>query len=63
MQLHIKFAVYALTNSAMNINTTRIETLSDGVVAIVITIMVLEFKLPAVDNKATSTLITEHLSS
>ncbi len=45
----------------MNIKTTRVETLSDGVVAIVITIMVLEFKLPSVDNKATSTLITEHL--
>ncbi len=33
----------------MNINTTRVETLSDGVIAIVITIMVLEFKLPSVN--------------
>jgi uncharacterized membrane protein len=45
----------------MNINTTRVETLSDGVIAIVITIMVLEFKLPSVNNQATSTSITNHL--
>ena len=30
----------------MKIGTTRVETLSDGVIAIIITIMVLEFRLP-----------------
>lgn len=41
-----------LTN--MKIGTTRLETLSDGVIAIVITIMVLEFKLPEYEKGMTA---------
>lgn len=45
----------------MNISTTRVETLSDGVVAIIITIMVLEFKLPDISKEVTSAEIQKHL--
>ncbi|MBE7169129.1 MAG: DUF1211 domain-containing protein [Williamsia sp.] len=38
----------------MKIGTTRIETLSDGVIAIIITIMVLEFKVPEYNEKITA---------
>ena len=38
----------------MKIGTTRLETLSDGVVAIVITIMVLELKLPEYEKDITA---------
>ncbi len=34
----------------MQASTTRVETFSDGVIAIIITIMVLELKLPTYDK-------------
>ncbi len=43
----------------MKIGTTRLETFSDGVIAIVITIMVIELKLPE-SNKEVSTTDTLH---
>lgn len=45
----------------MNMNTTRVEAFSDGIIAIVITIMVLEFKLPDITQHATSFSIKNHL--
>jgi uncharacterized membrane protein len=37
----------------MKIGTTRVETFSDGVIAIIITIMVIELKLPDFAEEAT----------
>ena len=36
---------------------SRIEAFSDGVIAIIITIMILEIKIPTIDNTATSDII------
>ncbi len=38
----------------MKIGTTRLETFSDGVIAIVITIMILELKLPDLNKESTT---------
>jgi len=38
----------------MKIGTTRLETFSDGVIAIVITIMILELKLPDLNKESTA---------
>ncbi len=38
----------------MKISTTRLETFSDGVIAIIITIMVIEIKLPNLTRESTS---------
>ena len=46
----------------MKIGTTRVETFSDGVIAIIITIMVLELKLPDFDRDDTTTKIWDHLT-
>lgn len=44
----------------MKIGTTRVETFSDGVIAIVITVMVLALKIPALDRDySTSTLMRQ----
>src|ERR671920_780876 len=45
----------------MQIATTRMETFSDGVIAIIITIMALSLKLPNFDTDDTSTEIKKHL--
>jgi uncharacterized membrane protein len=45
----------------MKIGTTRVEAFSDGVIAIIITIMVLELKLPDVSREATTRDILNHL--
>lgn len=45
----------------MQIATTRMETFSDGVIAIIITIMVLELKLPVFGTDDTSIEIKRHL--
>lgn len=45
----------------MQIATTRMETFSDGVIAIIITIMVLELKLPVFGTDDTSIEIERHL--
>lgn len=45
----------------MQIATTRMETFSDGVIAIIITIMVLELKLPVFGTDDTSLEIKRHL--
>ncbi len=45
----------------MKIGTTRVETFSDGVIAIIITIMVLELKLPDISKDATTNDVTAHL--
>src|SRR6478735_7571174 len=37
----------------MKIGTTRVETFSDGVIAIIITIMVLTIKIPDITKQAT----------
>ncbi len=46
----------------MKIGTTRVEAFSDGVIAIIITIMVLELKLPDVSREATTRDILNHLA-
>lgn len=45
----------------MKISTTRVETFSDGVIAIIITIMVLQLKLPNFDKGGTTAQIITHL--
>jgi uncharacterized membrane protein len=45
----------------MKIGTTRAETFSDGVIAIIITIMVLALKLPDFDRDTTSWRMINHL--
>lgn len=45
----------------MKIGTSRVEAFSDGVIAIVITIMVLEFELPDIEKHQTSRAIATHL--
>jgi uncharacterized membrane protein len=45
----------------MKIGTSRVEAFSDGVIAIIITIMVLELKLPDVSTEATTRDILHHL--
>jgi uncharacterized membrane protein len=45
----------------MIIGTTRLEAFSDGVIAIVITIMVLELKLPDLSKDNTTAAILQHL--
>ena len=45
----------------MKIGTTRVETFSDGVMAIVITIMVLELKIPDFAEKGSEASIRHHL--
>ncbi|MFN2457974.1 MAG: TMEM175 family protein [Chitinophagaceae bacterium] len=45
----------------MKIGTTRVETFSDGVIAIIITIMVLALKLPDIEKVDTSQEIRYHL--
>jgi uncharacterized membrane protein len=45
----------------MKIGTTRLETLSDGVIAIIITIMVLELKLPDLSKNSTTGQTVDHL--
>lgn len=47
----------------MKIGTTRVETFSDGVIAIVITIMVLELKLPDFTHEGTSGSIRQSLQT
>lgn len=44
----------------MKINTTRLESFSDGVIAIIITIMILALKLPVLDKHITTTAQTIH---
>jgi uncharacterized membrane protein len=45
----------------MKIGTTRVETFSDGVIAIIITIMVLELKIPDLAKENTSASIWNHI--
>ncbi|MDB5196914.1 MAG: hypothetical protein JWP88_1285 [Flaviaesturariibacter sp.] len=45
----------------MKIGTTRVETFSDGVVAIIITIMVLSLKLPDLNKDETAKAVHNHL--
>ena len=45
----------------MQTNTTRAETFSDGVIAIMITIMILELKLPDFEENQTTQDIKNHL--
>lgn len=47
----------------MKIGTTRVEAFSDGVIAIVITIMVLEFKLPEFKEEDSSWRIMHYLGT
>ncbi len=46
----------------MKIGTSRVEAFSDGVIAIVITIMVLELKLPDIQKEASTRDILHHLT-
>lgn len=46
----------------MKIGTSRVETFSDGVIAIVITIMVLELKLPDFKREATEWTVQHYLT-
>jgi uncharacterized membrane protein len=45
----------------MKISTTRLETFSDGVIAIIITIMVLELKLPDLSKDNSPMQVVSHL--
>ena len=45
----------------MKVGTTRIEAFSDGVIVIVITIMILELKLPDINRQSTTKDILEQL--
>lgn len=45
----------------MKIGTTRVEAFSDGVIAIIITIMVLLLKLPNIDKDLTARALATHL--
>ena len=45
----------------MNMNTNRVEAFGDAIVAIIITIMVLEFELPDITKEASSSGIKHHL--
>ena len=45
----------------MKINTTRLETFSDGVISIIITIMVIAIRLPDLTRESTSEQIINHL--
>ena len=45
----------------MKTGTTRLETFSDGVIAIIITIMVLQIKMPALTGKVTTEQIISYL--
>src|SRR6476620_8235027 len=45
----------------MKIGTTRVEAFSDGVIAIIITIMVLQLKLPDIDKHITTRAVEAHL--
>ncbi|MFL5808048.1 MAG: TMEM175 family protein [Flavisolibacter sp.] len=45
----------------MKIGTTRVETFSDGVIAIIITIMVLSLKLPDINKKDSTWMIRHNL--
>lgn len=45
----------------MKIGTTRVEAFSDGVIAIIITIMVLLLKLPNIDKQLTARALATHL--
>lgn len=47
----------------MKITTTRVETFSDGVIAIIITIMVLQLKLPNLDKGGTTIQVINHLKA
>ena len=47
----------------MKITTTRVETFSDGVIAIIITIMVLQLKLPNLDKGGSTAQIINHLKA
>ncbi len=46
----------------MKIGTTRVETFSDGVIAIIITIMVLQLQLPDLSKDSSSANTMKHLS-
>jgi uncharacterized membrane protein len=45
----------------MKIGTTRIETFSDGIIAIIITIMVLSFKFPNIQSEGSEYAIRKYL--
>jgi uncharacterized membrane protein len=47
----------------MKIRTTRLEAFSDGVIAIIITIMILELKLPDLSKESTTANTIGHLRS
>ncbi|HVG14178.1 MAG TPA: TMEM175 family protein [Chitinophagaceae bacterium] len=47
----------------MKIGTTRVETFSDGVIAIIITIMVLELKFPDINQTESSWQMRQHLKT
>jgi uncharacterized membrane protein len=47
----------------MKIGTTRVETFSDGVIAIIITIMVLELKFPDIGHTESSWQMRQHLKT
>lgn len=47
----------------MKITTTRVETFSDGVIAIIITIMVLQLKLPNLDKGGSTVQVINHLKA
>lgn len=46
----------------MKIGTTRVETFSDGVIAIIITIMILELKVPDLNKDSSARDIIKHLN-
>lgn len=45
----------------MKIGTARVETFSDGVISIIITIMVLTIKLPDVNKQSTAWMLRHHI--